>query len=53
MGVDLSRDDKCCRVQLDGTIDISCAADLKASLLLALETGQEICVSLKVLPNWM
>lgn len=47
MSVDLSRDVECCRIQLDGAIDISCAADLKTSLLQALETGQEICVSLE------
>jgi anti-anti-sigma factor len=47
MSVDLSRDVECCRIQVDGAIDISCAADLKTSLLQALDTGQEIYVSLE------
>ena len=46
MSVGLSQDGGCCRIQLDGAIDIACAAEMKASLLQALETGQEICVSL-------
>ncbi|HWE84075.1 MAG TPA: STAS domain-containing protein [Terracidiphilus sp.] len=47
MSVDLRRDGECYRIQLDGAIDISCASDLKTSLLQALETKQEVCVSLE------
>ena len=46
MSIALSHDGGCCRMELDGAIDISCAADLKASLLQALETGEEISISL-------
>lgn len=46
MGIGKSRDGGICRIELDGTIDVSCAADLKALLLDALAKGQEICVSL-------
>jgi len=34
-------------IQLDGEIDIAVAAELKASLLKALESGREISVSLQ------
>ncbi len=46
MSIALSHDGGCCQIQLDGAIDISCAADLKESLVQALEMGEEISISL-------
>lgn len=46
MSIGLSHGGGRCQIQPEGTIDISCAAELKACMLDALETGQEICVSL-------
>lgn len=46
VSVGLSQDGGCCRIQLGGAVNIACAAEMKTSLLQALETGQEICVSL-------
>ena len=33
-------------VFLEGTVDISSAAELKAALLLSLDSGREVCISL-------
>ena len=46
VSIALSHDSGCCQMELDGAIDISSAADLKESLLQALETGEEISISL-------
>lgn len=46
MSIALSHEGGCCRIEFDGAIDISCAEDLKATLVQALETSQEICVCL-------
>lgn len=46
MSIALSQDGGGCRMELAGALDISCAADLKALLVQALETGQEISISL-------
>lgn len=47
MSVGLGHEPGSCRIQLDGAVDIACAADLKTSLLQALTTGLEYCVSLE------
>lgn len=45
MGIVLSQTDDSCMVGLDGAIDIASAAELKAVLIEALETGKEIRIS--------
>lgn len=45
MGVALSRSGDESRIELDGAIDITVAAELKAALLDALAGGKAICVS--------
>ncbi len=45
VGIALSQSDDSCTVSLAGAIDIASAAELKAVLLEALETGKEIRIS--------
>ncbi|MGB7264749.1 MAG: STAS domain-containing protein [Terracidiphilus sp.] len=45
MGIVLSQSDDACLIGLDGAIDIASAAELKAVLVEALETGKEIRIS--------
>jgi anti-anti-sigma factor len=45
VSIGLSHDGGCCRIHLEGAIDISSAAELKAALVRALETAQELDVS--------
>jgi anti-anti-sigma factor len=46
MGLSLEESDAGTAVTLDGAIDISCAAELKAMLLQALGSGTEVSLSL-------
>ena len=45
MGIALSQADHSSLIRLDGVVDISAAAELKAALLRALEAGAEIRIS--------
>jgi anti-anti-sigma regulatory factor len=47
VGIALNQDGNSSLLELDGAIDISVAADLKAGLLRAIEAGQEIRVSVE------
>lgn len=46
MSVVSSGEEKCCRIQFDGVIDISCAEEVKSALTEALEAGKAISISL-------
>lgn len=46
MGISLEQDDALSLIRLEGTIDISCAADLKELLLKVLQPGREVRVNL-------
>jgi anti-anti-sigma factor len=46
MGIHIEKNDAGSLVALSGTIDIACAAELKALLLEALNTGNEVRISL-------
>ena len=44
MGIALSQNDDSSLIRLDGAVDITCAAELKAALLKAIEAGKEISI---------
>lgn len=46
MGVTLERRDEASRVQLEGTVDIAAAAELKTALQEAVRAGREVHVAL-------
>jgi len=46
LGISLEQDDALSLIRLEGTIDISCAADLKELLLKVLQPGREVRVNL-------
>jgi len=46
MGISLDRSDAGAVIALTDTVDITCAADLKALLLQALNSGAEVVISL-------
>jgi anti-anti-sigma regulatory factor len=47
VGVALNQDGDSNLISFDGIVDIASAAELKAALLLAIEAGRTICVSLE------